>query len=124
MYNILEYNSLRNIIPLQYEEIVKGLDNCERMQDGFRLEFTDKNYNCLPYLDAVLDSRTHGLSFFSGCGGLDIGAQMAGIKVLSSLDFAKEAVETMKKNKFFAHACHMLNDIRNVTRQASWLHSL
>lgn len=64
MYNILEYNSLRNIIPLQYEEIVRGLDNCERMQDGFRLEFTDKNYNCLPYLDAVLDSRTHGLSFF------------------------------------------------------------
>lgn len=92
------------------------------MQDGFRLEFTDKNYNCLPYLDAVLDSRTHVFSFFSGCGGLDIGAQMAGIKVLSSLDFAKDAVETM--NKFFAHACHMLNDIRNVTRQASWLHNL
>ena len=49
---------------------------------------------------------------------------MAGIKVLYSLDFAKDAVEAMKKNKFFAHACHMLNDIRNVTRQAYWLHSL
>ena len=49
---------------------------------------------------------------------------MAGIKVLYSLDFAMDAVETMKKNKFFAHACHLLNDNRNVTRQASWLHSL
>lgn len=44
-----------------------------------KLTYTDKNYKCMPYLDSVLESKTQGLSFFSGGGGLDIGAQMAGI---------------------------------------------
>ena len=79
-----------------------------------KLSYTDKNYKCMPYLDSVLESKTQGLSFFSGGGGLDIGAQMAGIKVLTSLDFEKDAVATLKANKFFNHTSHRLDDIRNV----------
>ena len=80
----------------------------------FSLHFEDKNYNCMPYLESVLDSKIQGLSFFSGGGGLDIGAQMAGIKVLTSLDFEVDAIQTLKNNKFFAHTVHRLDDIRNV----------
>ena len=65
-------------------------------------------------MENALNSKVQGLSFFSGAGGLDIGAQMAGIKVLSSLDFEKDAIETLKANKFFAHVKHRLDDIRNV----------
>ena len=39
-----------------------------------------------------MQSKIQGLSFFSGGGGLDIGAQMAGIKVLTSLDVEKDAI--------------------------------
>lgn len=60
----------------------------------------------MPYLESALNSKVHGLSFFSGGGGLDIGAQMAGIKVLTSLDFEKDAIETLKMNPFFAHTVH------------------
>ncbi len=89
----------------------------EKRHGSFLIKFTDKNYKCMPYLDLALDSKIHGLSFFSGGGGLDIGAQMAGIKVLSSLDFEKDAIATLKNNKFFAHTKHRLDDIRNVKAQ-------
>ena len=45
---------------------------------------------------------------------MDIGAQMAGIKVLTSLDFDKDSIETLRSNKFFSHSQHRLDDIRNV----------
>lgn len=79
-----------------------------------KLTYNDKNYMCMPFLEAALESKIQGLSFFSGAGGLDIGAQMAGVKVISSLDFNKDAVATMANNKFFAHTHHRCDDIRNV----------
>src|SRR5574344_1611703 len=91
--------------------------NSVGVKEGFNskaLSFVDKNYKCMPYLDSVLSSKINGLSFFSGGGGLDIGAQMSGIKVLTSLDFDKDAIATLNKNKFFAHTKHRLDDIRNV----------
>lgn len=81
---------------------------------SFVLSYSDKNYYCMPYLETALDSKIQGLSFFSGGGGLDIGAQMAGIKVLTSLDFEKDAIATLASNDFFAHTRHRLDDIRNV----------
>ena len=85
-----------------------------KRNDAYSLPFEDRNYNCMPYLQDALESNVHGLSFFSGAGGLDIGAQMAKIKVISSLDFERDAVETMKANKFFSHTQHFHEDIRNV----------
>ena len=46
---------------------------------------------------------------------MDIGAQMAGIKVLTSLDIEKDAIATLRANDFFSHTEHRLDDIRNVT---------
>lgn len=54
------------------------------------------------------------ISFFSGAGGLDIGAQLAGASVISSLDFDKDSVETMKNNAIFKNAVHFHEDIRSV----------
>lgn len=62
----------------------------------------------------VKETKKHGLSFFSGAGGLDIGAQIAGVKVISSLDFEKDAVETMRANPFFSHTQHFHEYIRNI----------
>ena len=101
------------IIASQREDFFKSLH--EQPSNGiFKIKFADKNFECLPYLDDVLESKTCGFSFFSGGGGLDIGAQLAGIKVLTSLDFDKDSIETLKLNKFFAHTKHRLDDIRNV----------
>ena len=106
-------NEFLPILESQRNDFFESLGTKEK--DGeFTLHFEDKNYKCMPYLDSVLDSKVQGLSFFSGGGGLDIGAQMAGIKVLTSLDFEKDAIETLKSNKFFAHTEHRLDDIRNV----------
>ena len=109
----LAINEFSHIIDVQRNEFFKTLGVKER--DGeFNIKYVDKNYLCMPYLEAALNSNVHGLSFFSGGGGLDIGAQMAGIKVLTSLDFEKDAIETLKMNPFFAHTKHRLDDIRNV----------
>lgn len=37
------------------------------------------------------------VSLFSGAGGLDIGSFMAGVPVLISTDFDKDAIQTLKK---------------------------
>lgn len=110
---VLDKSIFSHIIDIQREEFFKSLA-IEDKNGEFNIAYTDKNYNCLPYLEAALQSNVHGLSFFSGGGGLDIGAQMSGIKVLTSLDFEKDAVATLKANKFFDHTQHMLDDIRNV----------
>ena len=74
-------NSFSEIIDSQRIDFFKSLGMKDK-NGVFSLHFEDKNYNCMPYLESVLDSKIQGLSFFSGGGGLDIGAQMAGIKVL------------------------------------------
>src|SRR5690606_18436581 len=52
------------------------------------------------------------IGFFSGAGGLDIGAQLAGSKVISSLDFDKDSVATMRSNSYFSHTAHLHKDIK------------
>lgn len=81
---------------------------------SIEIEIANHNYECMPFYEKVVDSKIQALSFFSGCGGLDIGTQMAGVKVLSSLDFDKTAVESLSANSFFAHTQHRCDDIRNV----------
>ena len=102
----LSVNEFSHIIESQRNVFYDSL--CVKESNGsFEISFTDKNYTCMPYLESALNSKVHGLSFFSGGGGLDIGAQMAGIKVLTSLDFEKDAIETLKMNPFFAHTKHL-----------------
>ena len=113
-YILLEKKTFLPIIESQRKAFFDSL-NVEEINGQYKIEFEDKNYCCMPFLSSVQDSKIQGLSFFSGGGGLDIGAQMAGIKVLSSLDFDKDAVSTLKANSFFSHTQHRLDDIRNIS---------
>lgn len=98
----------------QRSESLNFFKDYSQTRDNINIEYEDANYKCLPYLEQVLQSKTHAISLFSGCGGLDIGTQMAGVKVISSLDFDKDAINTLRNNIFFAHTEHFLDDIRNV----------
>lgn len=57
------------------------------------------------------------ISMFSGAGGLDIGTQLAGVEVASSLDFFEDSVKTIEMNKCFATGTHLNKDIKTVTAQ-------
>jgi DNA (cytosine-5)-methyltransferase 1 len=112
-HNIIYEKEFLPIIESQRQDFFASL-GVKSNNGEIKLNFTDKNFKCLPYLKKVINSKVQGLSFFSGGGGLDIGAQMAGIKVLTSLDFDKDSISTLSSNKFFAHTLHRLDDIRNV----------
>ncbi|SDJ28595.1 DNA (cytosine-5)-methyltransferase 1 [Flavobacterium noncentrifugens] len=79
------------------------------------VDYEHRGYSVNDKRDTIIDSKVQTISFFSGAGGLDIGAQLAGSKVISSLDFDKDSVSTMKQNKFFKHAEHFHKDIQSVT---------
>lgn len=78
------------------------------------MEFIPKSYTVNDKLDLIIDSKIQTIGFFSGAGGLDIGSQLAGGKVISSLDFDRDSVATMKSNKYFAHSAHFHKDIKEM----------
>jgi DNA (cytosine-5)-methyltransferase 1 len=91
----------------------------DEIQISLENEFTDMNFNVRGYsvndkVDSIIDSKIQTIGFFSGAGGLDIGSQLAGAKVISSLDFDKDSVATMKANKFFSHSKHFHKDIKEM----------
>jgi DNA (cytosine-5)-methyltransferase 1 len=51
------------------------------------------------------------LSLFSGAGGLDVGCHSAGVPVLACLDFDRDSIETLKKNKQFKNTTIFHKDI-------------
>ncbi|MDB0063541.1 DNA cytosine methyltransferase [Gammaproteobacteria bacterium] len=60
-------------------------------------------------------NKIKALSFFSGAGGLDIGAHFAGVDSISCLDFDKDCIETLKSNFFYKDAQLMHEDISNIS---------
>ncbi|MBS1950993.1 MAG: DNA cytosine methyltransferase [Bacteroidetes bacterium] len=94
-------------------------DFTSKLNDSIRIELKGKakiNYENVSYRvnrtkRKTKKSKTQAISFFSGAGGLDIGAQLAGVQVISSLDFDADSVKTLHSNDFFAHAEHNCADI-------------
>lgn len=82
--------------------------------DRIDIPFESKGYSVNNRIEEFIDSKIQAIGFFSGAGGLDIGTQLAGAKVISSLDFDKDSVATMKANKYFNHAKHFLKNIKDV----------
>lgn len=85
--------------------------NCVESDKFINIPFEHRGYTCNDKVNDIENSHICAISFFSGGGGLDIGAQLAGAKVISSLDFNKDAIRTLKANKYFEHSQHILGDI-------------
>ncbi len=107
-----EKEFLENIADNQLLEFKSQMNNDD--EGNIKIPFTHKGYKCNDKIPECIDSKVQAISFFSGCGGLDIGAQLAGVKVISSLDFYGDSVQTLKANKFFDHSEHFTEDITNV----------
>lgn len=108
----IEKKFFQNITEHQKETM---LEDFELNKNGdILIPYTHKGYTVN---DKKIEFRKDikAISMFSGAGGLDIGTQLAGIKVISSLDIFEDSVETLKKNKFFSHTVHEVGDITKIT---------
>lgn len=114
MQYILGKRHLRNICEHQRLELMNSFIGCNQDENSIYINYTDRNYLCMPKLDILRESPIHAISLFSGCGGLDIGVQMAGVRVISSLDFEIATVNTLRANPFFSLSDHNCEDIRNI----------
>ena len=83
-------------------------------KDFIDIEFKHRGYNVNNTTDKIIDNKIQTIGFFSGAGGLDISSQLAGAKVISSLDFDRDSVATMKSNMFFSHTAHFHKDIKEM----------
>ena len=88
--------------------------NASSNKKFINIEYDQKSYSVNDLEKSFLASKVQTISFFSGAGGLDIGAQLAGSKVISSLDFDLDSVNTMQQNKYFSHAEHIHSDIKEI----------
>ena len=118
MEYILSEQYLTNLCSHQYQKLMETFPDCSHDELGIHIDYKDMNYSCLDSIDRVGSSKVHALSFFSGCGGLDIGVQMAGAKIISTLDFEPAAIKTVAANEFFRFAKHSCEDIRNVSAKS------
>lgn len=112
MVYILKRTELKNITEHQLEEFISEFDLDDK--GNVLIPYQHKGYTCNDKMDLFINSDIQAISFFSGCGGLDIGTQLAGVKVLSSLDFYEDSVNSLRKNPFFSHSEHFCENINNV----------
>ena len=115
MEYIFKKEYIERLCPHQKQACLDSFSHCRFDEDNIYIPYQDKNYTCIDKIDAVASSHIQCISFFSGCGGLDIGTQMAGAKIISSLDFEPAAIATLKANSFFQFSEHHCEDIRNIS---------
>ncbi len=84
-------------------------------KDFIGIKYNQRIYNVNSDLELIAESKINAIGLFSGAGGLDIGTQLAGVKVISSLDFDKDSVATMRANKYFSSSVHLHKDIKDIT---------
>ena len=77
----------KNICEAQFQEFIS--DFSVNKNGDIEIPYTYKGYSCNDQIPDFSKS-VQAISFFSGCGGLDIGTQLAGVKVLSGLDFFED----------------------------------
>lgn len=107
-----DYNKLNYLIEKQREEFISDIN--KRINNNGEINIKPRGYK-VNNENKIFDSNINAISFFSGAGGLDIGTQLADVKVISSLDFDSDSVKTMESNKYFAHTKHICGDIQNVS---------
>ena len=109
----LEKKFLSLLEDPQFEIFNNGFKTTKK-KNFIDIEFAKRGYNVNDKASRILESKIQTIGFFSGAGGLDIGAQLAGSKVISSLDFDRDSVATMKSNEYFAHTKHFHKDIQEM----------
>ncbi|MTW87418.1 DNA (cytosine-5-)-methyltransferase [Virgibacillus dakarensis] len=105
--------SLNSIQGEQLEVFEEGLRKDKN--GNINIPFSQKGYLCNNDLINSFNEDVQAISFFSGGGGLDIGSQLAGVKVISSMDFDKDSVETLRANNYFSHTKHFHKDISDMS---------
>lgn len=111
----IEKKFFQNITNHQLEAM---LEDFELDKNGdILIPYTHKGYT-VNDLKIKYNDDIKAISMFSGAGGLDIGTQLAGIKVISSLDIFEDSVETLKNNKFFNHTHHKVGDITQISGES------
>jgi DNA (cytosine-5)-methyltransferase 1 len=111
------YKLERESISLLQEQQLCLFENEFKIEkeDLLEIKFEKKGYTVNDKLEKIIDSKIQTISFFSGAGGLDIGTQLAGSKVISTLDFDMDSVATIKKNIYFSHSSHFYRDIKEMS---------
>jgi DNA (cytosine-5)-methyltransferase 1 len=102
------------LLEEQPRELFKNEFKIEEKKSFIDIKFEKRGYTVNDKVSKIIDSKIQTIGFFSGAGGLDIGAQLAGSKVISSLDFDRDSVATMKSNKYFAQSKHFHKDIKEM----------
>lgn len=95
----------------QREELLKDFDLNDN--GDIEIKYEHKGYTC-NNLELESTNGVKAISMFSGAGGLDIGTQLAGVPVLTSLDIFEDSVETMRRNAFFKGTKHECGDITEI----------
>jgi DNA (cytosine-5)-methyltransferase 1 len=114
---MLTYKLEKEFLSLLEEpqlELFKNEFKITEKKSFIDIKFEKRGYTVNDKVSKIIDSKIQTIGFFSGAGGLDIGAQLAGSKVISSLDFDRDSVATMKSNKYFAHSKHFHKDIKEM----------
>lgn len=111
------YKLEKEFLTLLHEpqlELFKNEFKITEKKSFIDIKYEQRGYSVNDKASEIIDSKIQTIGFFSGAGGLDIGAQLAGSKVISSLDFDRDSVATMKSNKYFAHSKHFHKDIKEM----------
>lgn len=108
---IIDKKVYENVTLHQREELLSAFELDK--SGNIIIPYTHKGYKCSD-VTPDWDNGTKAISMFSGAGGLDIGTQLAGIPVLTSLDIFADSVETIKRNKMFKRTIHECGDITKI----------
>jgi len=115
--NMLQYKFPKESLMLVEEPQIRLFEDdfiIHQKKEFIGIKYNERGYTVNDKVDEIIDSKIQTIGFFSGAGGLDIGSQLAGAKVISSLDFDRDSVATMKANKYFAHSKHFHKDIKEM----------
>ena len=109
----LDRKHLSEIDITQLNNFLNGF-NISKQNNIIEINFKTRSFKVNDKVSKVIESNIQAIGLFSGAGGLDIGAQLAGAKVISALDFDIDSVKTMRANKYFEHTQHLHKDIKEI----------
>ena len=109
---VISHEFFDNVTPHQKTAMLEDLKVDKK--GNVIIAYEHKGYKCndKPF---NTESNIMAISMFSGAGGLDIGSQLAGVRVLSSLDIFEDSVKTLAQNSFFSKTVHEVGDINTIT---------